>query len=39
MKILSNKEPISKLAEELGVQPSVIHKWVSQVLARAEKAL
>jgi transposase-like protein len=31
-------EPISKLAEELGVQPSLIHNWVNQVLAQAEKA-
>ncbi len=35
---LGGKEPISKLAEELGVQPSLIHNWVNQVLAQAEKA-
>ena len=34
---LGGKEPISKLAEELGVQPSLIHNWVNQVLAQAEK--
>jgi len=32
------KEPVSKLAEELGVQPSQIHGWVNQVLAQAETA-
>jgi transposase len=35
---LSGKEPVSALAEELGVQPSQIHAWVNQVLAQAEKA-
>lgn len=35
---LSGKEPVSSLAEELGVQPSQIHAWVHQVLAQAEKA-
>lgn len=35
---LGEREPISKLAEELGVQPSLIHNWVNQVLAQAEKA-
>jgi transposase-like protein len=35
---LSGKEPVSALAEELGVQPSQIHVWVNQVLAQAEKA-
>ena len=35
---LSGKEPVSSLAEELGVQPSQIHAWVNQVLAQAEKA-
>lgn len=35
---LSGKEPVSQLAEELGVQPSQIHTWVSQVLAQAERA-
>ena len=36
---LAGKEPVSKLAEELLVQPSQIHTWVNQVLAQAEKAL
>jgi transposase len=36
---LAGKEPVSKLAEELQVQPSQIHAWVNQVLAQAEKAL
>ncbi len=35
---LTDKEPVSKLAEELGVQPSQIHGWVNQVLAQAEAA-
>lgn len=35
---LSGKEPVSKLAEEFGLQPSLIHTWVSQVLAQAERA-
>jgi transposase-like protein len=36
---LAGKEAVSKLAEELQVQPSQIHAWVNQVLAQAEKAL
>lgn len=35
---LADKEPVSKLAEELQVQPSVIHLWVNQLLAQAERA-
>jgi transposase-like protein len=35
---LSGKEPVSNLAEELGVQPGQIHQWVQLVLAQAEKA-
>ena len=35
---LACKEPVSKLAEEFGVQPSQIHGWVNLVLAQAEKA-
>lgn len=35
---LSGKEPVSQLAEELGVQPSQIHTWVNLVLAQAERA-
>jgi len=35
---LSGKEPVSKLAEELKLQPSQIHQWVNQVLMQAEKA-
>ncbi len=34
---LAGKEPVSKLAEELGLQPSQIHTWVNQVLAQADK--
>jgi transposase len=35
---LAGKEPVSKLAEEFGVQPSQIHGWVNLVLAQAEQA-
>ena len=35
---LSSKEPVSDLADDLGVQPSQIHLWVRQVLDQAEKA-
>ena len=35
---LSGKEPVSDLADELGVQPSQIHLWVKQLLDQAEKA-
>lgn len=35
---LAGKEAVSALAEEFGVQPSQIHGWVNQVLARAEAA-
>lgn len=35
---LADKVPVSKLAEEFGVQPSQIHTWVNVVLAQAEQA-
>jgi transposase-like protein len=35
---LANKEAVSALAEEFGLQPSQIHTWVNQVLAQADKA-
>ena len=35
---LSAKEPVSNLADELQIQPSVIHLWVKQVLEQAERA-
>jgi transposase len=35
---LAGKEPVSKLADEFGVQPSQIHTWVNLVLAQAEQA-
>jgi transposase-like protein len=35
---LSDKIPVSDLADELKVQPSQIHQWVKQVLEQAEKA-
>ncbi len=36
---LSGKTPVSDLADELKVQPSLIHLWVKQVLDQAEKAV
>lgn len=35
---LSEKVPVSDLAEELEVQPTMIHLWVRQVLDQAERA-
>ena len=35
---LADKQPVSDLADEYGVQPSQIHTWVHQVLAQAERA-
>src|SRR5688572_14570125 len=35
---LVGKEPVSNLADELGLQPSLIHGWVNQVMAQAERA-
>ena len=35
---VAGKEAVSALAEEFQVQPSQIHGWVNQVLARAEAA-
>ncbi len=35
---LADKQPVSSLATELQVQPSVIHQWINQVLAQAERA-
>jgi transposase len=35
---LAEKVPISELAAELEVQPSLIHLWIKQVLDQAEKA-
>lgn len=35
---LAGKEAVSKLSDELQVQPSVIHLWVKQVLEQAERA-
>lgn len=35
---LAGKEPVSDLADEFGLQPSLIHGWVNQVLAQAERA-
>ncbi len=36
---LSGKTPVSDLADEFKVQPSLIHLWVKQVLDQAEKAV
>ncbi len=35
---LADKVAVSDLADEFGVQPSLIHTWVKQVLVQAEKA-
>jgi transposase len=35
---LAGKTPVSDLADELKIQPSLIHLWVKQVLDRAETA-
>ena len=35
---LAGKEAVSDLADELQIQPSVIHLWVKQVLEQAERA-
>ena len=35
---LANKESVSALAEEFGLQPSQIHLWVNTLLAKADKA-
>ena len=35
---LAGKEPVSNLADELGLQPSQIHLWVKQLLEQAERA-
>jgi transposase-like protein len=35
---VAGKEAVSDLADEFGLQPSLIHGWVNQVLAQAERA-
>jgi len=35
---LGEKVPVSELAAELDIQPSMIHLWIKQVLDQAEKA-
>jgi transposase len=35
---LAGKEPVSNLADEFGVQPSLIHGWINQALAQVERA-
>ena len=35
---LANKESVSALAAEFGLQPSQIHLWVNTLLAQADKA-
>ncbi len=35
---VADKVSVSDLADELGVQPSLIHSWVKQVLDQAERA-
>ena len=33
-----DKVPVSELAAELDVQPTLIHQWINQVLTQAERA-
>jgi len=35
---LAGKEAVSDLADEFELQPSLIHGWINQVLAQAERA-
>lgn len=35
---LKDKEAVSDLADELKIQPSMIHQWVATVLAQMEQA-
>lgn len=35
---LAHNEPVSRLAEELQIEPGLIQLWVDQVLAQAERA-
>ena len=35
---LAGKEAVSDLADEFGVQPSLIHNWINQALAQVERA-
>ena len=35
---LADKEPVSKLAEEFQLQPSLIHLWIKQLLDQAQRA-
>ena len=35
---LAGKEAVSDLADEFGVQPSLIHHWIHQALAQVERA-
>jgi transposase-like protein len=35
---LRDKVPVSELAAELDVQPTLIHQWIHQVLTQAERA-
>lgn len=32
------KEPVSNLADEFDLQPSLIHGWINQVMAQAQRA-
>src|SRR4051812_22902770 len=35
---LADKAPVSNLADELGIQPSLIYLWVKQALDQVERA-
>jgi transposase-like protein len=34
---LADKQPVSQLADELQVQPGLIHAWINQLLTQAER--
>ena len=35
---LKDKEPISSIAEDLSIQPTLIHQWVGMALEQVERA-
>jgi transposase-like protein len=35
---LAGKEAVSDLADQFGIQPSLIHHWVQEALAQVERA-
>lgn len=37
-KHLKDRIPVSQIAEEMNVQPTMVHSWINSVLAQAEHA-